>query len=163
MLKRTATRESPYAYEVSGLKNLFLYGIDVYRCSDCAVESPMIPRIAQLHRLITKHLLRKDGLLSGDQVRFLRRNAGLPAKNLAALLGVTPSHLSKVENGKHPHLGAAADRLVRAFAAVSVCGESSREALLMFSEKGLASQRRARTGRTNLFFLRDNRWHQQAA
>jgi len=57
-----------------------------------------------IHRadsLVAEHLAR-EGPISGDSFRFIRKAAGLTAVEIAALLDVTPEAISKWENGKNP-------------------------------------------------------------
>ncbi len=99
MSPRHATRERPYFYKLSGLDNVVLVGIDVYLCPKCSFEAPIIPRVAALHGVIAHDLTFKRGLLCGNEIRFLRKHAALPANQFARLIGITPQHLSRVENG----------------------------------------------------------------
>ena len=110
MIARQATLEDPYKYDLGG--GFQLLGITIFRCPQCKAEAPLIPKITQLHALMARMLAEKPSQLIGTEVRFLRKHAGLPAKDLADLLGVTPSHLSRVEADKDK-LGSSADRLVR--------------------------------------------------
>lgn len=113
MVERMATDESPYRYDLAG--GWLLSGIVVYRCPKCKSEAPLIPKIVQLHRLMANVLVQKPGPLAGSEIKFLRKNAGFPAKDFAALIGVTPSYLSRVENGapKHESFGPSVDKLAR--------------------------------------------------
>ena len=119
MVVKEATIARPYHYTLSGLKNAYLAGIEIRECPKCKIESPIIPRIAGLHDLIQKILVSKPALLTGDEIRFLRKNAGFSAKEFAEIIDETPSHLSRVERGKTSSLGAQADKLVRAIATVA--------------------------------------------
>src|SRR5216684_3404397 len=86
MTVRKTTKEQPYHYTISGLDNVFLVGIDVEECKECHIEEPIIPRMRELHQTIAKALLHKDALLTGKEIRFLRKNAGIPANRFAALI-----------------------------------------------------------------------------
>lgn len=108
-----ATIYSPYRYDLTGLKNVFLAGIAVYECAKCRKEVPIIPRAGKLHRVIARLLLDKPALLTGDEIRFLRKNAGISAKDFAAQLQTSAEHLSRVENGHYPSLGPTADKFAR--------------------------------------------------
>jgi len=156
-----ATVEAPYFYDLSGLRNAYLAGILVRQCPRCHAESPVIPRIAELHRVMARHLVHKPGLLRGDEIRFLRKHAGFPARKFAALLGVDPSHLSRVENGHIRALGPTADRLARAVAAATLDWKTARETLLRVAaeieEKSLREARQL-----PLFRLVRNRWQTAA-
>jgi DNA-binding transcriptional regulator YiaG len=89
------------------------------------VDSPRILRRGQLHNLIANDLLRRKGRLAGEEIRFLRRHAGLPSGRFAALLGIDPAHLSRVENGKVPTLGVPTDRLARLVAVGTLHGSGA--------------------------------------
>jgi len=129
--ERNATAAEPYAYAIGGLPGVLLIGIRLRKCDRCGAESLLIPRIEELHRLIARDLLRKQTLLTGDELRFLRKHAGFPAARFAALLGVTPAHLSRFENAhERNNLGAPADRLARALVAAASAGEDARKVLL---------------------------------
>jgi transcriptional regulator with XRE-family HTH domain len=94
------------------------------------VRVPIIPNVAQLHGLIAEKLLLKNGLLTGQEIRFLRKNAGLSGKDFARYIEVHPAHLSRVENGKgRDRLGAAPDKLACAIIAMYSCALMIREVL----------------------------------
>jgi|SRR5579862_4022207 len=147
MIERLATPDSPYPYTMSGLKSVFLVNIPIKKCSNpaCSAESVVIPRIAALHRSITEFLLQKPFLLSGNEIRFLRKEAGIAGKSLAAKLDVTPEYLSRVENGKSGKkrlkkeaFGPQADKLIRAIIAVSACHDQEARKLLLSEREMLA-------------------------
>jgi transcriptional regulator with XRE-family HTH domain len=159
-----STAEAPYPYDrLSGLRNVGLVGVSVERCLKCRAESPIIPRLGELHRLIVKALVNKPTSLAGDEIRFLRKNAGFAAQKFAALIGVDPSHLSRVETGKTRRLGASADLLARAVVlAESRGGDAVREVLLDEAKREQIRKREAKKSRTArqplLFTLEGNRW-----
>jgi putative zinc finger/helix-turn-helix YgiT family protein len=90
-------RRGNYKYTECGL-DVSLVGIIVFQCK-CGAIVPEIPAIAHLHRQIVFSLLKKDTLLSGSEIRFLRKMAGLSGVELAQLLGIHKTSLSKWENG----------------------------------------------------------------
>jgi putative zinc finger/helix-turn-helix YgiT family protein len=102
-----------YVYKESGLNNIFLTGITIYKCS-CGKTMPEIKNIDRLHRIIANAIIKKKTLLSGKEVRFLRKQMGLSAKELAGVLDVTPVTVSRWENESEP-LGVANDKLIRMF------------------------------------------------
>jgi DNA-binding transcriptional regulator YiaG len=131
MRERVATAARPYAYTLSGLDNVRLVGVQVRRCGKCGIELPIIPRIAELHRLIAKALVELQRPLRGQEIRFLRKYAGMAARDFAAMLGIRHEHLSRVENGRTATLGRPADRLTRAIAMLMVEDpEAARQVLL---------------------------------
>jgi len=75
MVTKKATMADPYRYEMSGLDNVFLAGIEVGRCGKCDARVPVIPKIEQLHKAIAKYLVFKKDLLSGKEIRFFLDSA----------------------------------------------------------------------------------------
>jgi transcriptional regulator with XRE-family HTH domain len=156
-----ATSEKPYRYLISGVKDLFLVGIFVASCPACKQESPIIPRMAELHRVIATSLLQKKEFLRGDEIKFLRKNAGFAAQDFAALLGITPSHLSRIENGKTKQLGSPADRLARLVAKAQINGDVTFEALKELASEKVLQVKEHATSQRELFKLEKNRWHRE--
>lgn len=101
-----------YQYRESGLETVLLTGIRVDVCPGCKAQFPEIPNIVGLHQAIASHLTRKPTSLTGTEFRFLRKEIGLKAKDLAQCLGVTDVSLSRWETGSSP-ITPAADRLLR--------------------------------------------------
>jgi transcriptional regulator with XRE-family HTH domain len=134
MEKRHASDEHPYIYKQSGLNNLILTGISVYTCSACHSEAPVIPQVSRLYEVLAEGIIRQNRLLRGDEIRFLRKHAGLPAAKFARLIGVTAEHLSRVENGHTKSFGKGTDRLVRAFTLTAKEGREARETLLRIAD-----------------------------
>jgi hypothetical protein len=164
VLQRAATPQKPYHYDLSGLKDVYLAGIIVENCPKCKTEAPIIPRIAELHAVIAKSLVDKPTLLIGEELRFLRKWAGFPAKQFAALLWIDASHLSRVENGKTRHLGAPADKLVRAMAMAASDKEFAKNILLHIAESRIQEKKRKPAGerKVPVFRLISNRWNKAA-
>jgi len=155
MKERETTPQSPYLYTLAGLPHVGLVGIVVRECSACAGIIPVIPRVGELHRVIADALVRKAAPLTGAEVRFLRKNAGFQSRKFAALIGVDPAHLSRVEHGKAPRLGAPADRLARAVVTAEACGgEDARKVLLQAAEERI----KQKANRRSTFKLEKNRW-----
>jgi transcriptional regulator with XRE-family HTH domain len=134
MERRLATEERPYSYKHSGLDGLLLYGIEIYSCAKCQGETPIIPRVTELYAVVADGIIRKGSALTGNEIRFLRKHAGLPAQKFAHLIGVTPEHLSRVENGHTKTLGKGTDRLVRALALMVKDGADARGTLLEIAD-----------------------------
>jgi transcriptional regulator with XRE-family HTH domain len=156
MVAREATVERPYRYDLSGLDNVFLAGITVYECPRCDIRVPVIPRIAQLHDVIAKGLLFKEGALSGREIRFLRKNAGMSAKEFARYIGIDSSHLSRIENGKLEHFSLATDKLARAVVAARSGTSGVRELLLEL-------KKRAKGQQLELFEVQKDHWQKRQA
>lgn len=133
MMVRRATIVHPYHFQESGLPDIYLSGVKVYQCPGCDEESGVLPQIESLMTGIAKTLLSKPGMLAGPEVRYLRKHANWQAKELAGFLGMDPAYFSRVENGKVPNLGDAADLLIRLLVReASMKEEHGREALDVF-------------------------------
>jgi hypothetical protein len=162
MVLRIASKDAPYAYTLSGLKDIFLSGIEVYRCPKCGGEAPCIPRIADLHRVIAHDLLKKSLRLRGDQVRYLRKFAGFPANEFAALLEINPSHLSRVETSKRNAFGKATDKLVRVIVMTATQEQYHKNVLMELAKGRIANRTAVKSGskpaQKPLFVLVSNRW-----
>jgi len=159
MVERRATRTNPYAYTLAGLPNVRLAGIRVRRCRKCGAEMPEIPRIQDLHRVIANLIVKKPGLLTGPEIRYLRKQAGFAAKQFAALIAIDPSTLSRVEAGKQK-LSKAPDRLARAVSVAVGDGEAARDVLLNVAEQLHAHNRKLKqgSGELDLFTLNQRTW-----
>jgi putative zinc finger/helix-turn-helix YgiT family protein len=151
-----ATSKRPYRYEMSGLDNIFLVGIEVRHCAKCDVRVPIIPKIEGLHKAIAKYLANKEELLSGKELKFLRKSAGIPAHQFAALLEIDAAHLSRVENEKTESFGAATDKLARAVAVAAADGEDVRNILLRIADQRIHEQRA-------VFSIKEDHWEKLAA
>ena len=101
-----------YPYTESGLKNVILKGIGAYECPRCKELQPVIRDIKKIHRHIAQQLIRKNSLLLGTELSFLRKEMKVKAKDLAQILGVHKVTISRWENEKE-RIGPACDRLIR--------------------------------------------------
>ena len=100
-----------YRYKESGLDNVYLKNIPVYECS-CGISYPSIFRIGRLNELIAETLLEKQTLLSGKEIKFLRKSLHIPSKEFSRDLGLNNTTLSKWEN-EHQQHSEINDRLIR--------------------------------------------------
>lgn len=164
IVERIATPDSPYHYTLSGLRNVFLAGITVRRCIQCAAESAIIPKVAELNRLIAQDLTCKAETLRGEELRYLRKFAGFSGKRFAALLEVNPSHLSRFENGAYKSLGKPADKLARALAMSAVDEDYMRKILLRVADDRIEAKKEMRRQKAirPTFRLIRNRWTKAA-
>ena len=89
-----------------------LLGIELIKCAHCGNVDPVIPSLDGLMDLVALNLISSRSLLSGEEVRFLRKYIGRSAHDFARLLHVDHTHLSKIENGRVV-IGAGLDKLVR--------------------------------------------------
>ncbi len=92
-------RLGEHHYTESGLDSVFLADVELWECL-CGEKAVGIPALPELHRVIGEALARKPALLTGPEIRFLRKNLGLASKDFADLLGVDKATVSRWENGK---------------------------------------------------------------
>ena len=103
-----------YNYTECGLSSVEILNVIVYHCDACGTDIPEMPAIEQLHLIIAIQLLTKDSLLSGEEIRFLRKMAGLTQAELASILKITPTRPSKWEKD-YELIGPANDLVLRSF------------------------------------------------
>lgn len=100
-----------YDYVECGLTSVKLTNVLIFEC-ECGAKVPEIPAIEALHQIIALDLLRKDSLLSPEEVRFLRKMSGLTQSELAQMMGVDRTRPSKWESSEST-IGKESDRLLR--------------------------------------------------
>ena len=105
------SKEENYHYKECGLPRVFLEGITIHQCG-CGAVNPEIPAISALHRYIGLELIQKKTLLSGEEIRYLRKLSGLDQGHLARVMDVAQETVSRWEKGKKP-IGAKSDRQIR--------------------------------------------------
>jgi DNA-binding transcriptional regulator YiaG len=127
MATRTATKVKPYVYRGSGLDGVLLVGIKVHECGSCG-PAPEIPQIRELHKVLTHWILEKPKKLTGKELRYLRKHAGIAAVRFAEQLGIRPEHLSRVENG-HREVSNQLDKLARVIVALGIENKDVRDVL----------------------------------
>lgn len=108
----TATPARPFHLLTSGLPNVYLAGVKYWVCRECGRQTVEIPAVKSLLFAIAESLVKKEGILTGPEVRFLRKEVGKKAADFAALINKTPEHFSKLENDQL-HLTEDTDKLVR--------------------------------------------------
>ena len=112
------------------LPGVIVEGVKIYRCQACGEEEEGFERLEELIHLIGQTLLKKEGRLSGPELRFLRKMMGWSGRDFASRMGVTPEQVSRWENGHEP-VGASNNMLVRALIALD-------EQLVDYSSQSLA-------------------------
>ena len=104
-------RVGEHHYLESGLDDIILGGVEIYSCS-CGEEVVSIPSVPKLHALIGQALIEKGSLLTGSEIRFLRKNVGLTGKRLADIMAVANATISRWESGAQA-VSRSHDRLLR--------------------------------------------------
>ena len=102
-----------YHYAESGLDNVTLTNLTIYICV-CGEKMPVISDIQGLHKTIAMAIVKSKTILTGEQIRFLRKEIGLKAVEFSKLLSVNKVSVSRWETGKEP-LGRSNDKLIRLF------------------------------------------------
>jgi putative zinc finger/helix-turn-helix YgiT family protein len=105
--------QTDYPFEESGLRNVVLRNVGVARCEECGNEDVLIPHLDELMRVLALAVISQPYPLRGEDVRFLRKYVHMTQVQLAELLDVDKTTLSKWEtNDDKP--GRQSDRLIRA-------------------------------------------------
>jgi len=94
------------------LPQVMVDGLEQGRCVNCNETLNSYPRWSELSRQVVASLVGKTTRLTAGEFHFLRLKIGLKAQDLAGILGVTPSQVSRWENEAAP-ISALADRLLR--------------------------------------------------
>lgn len=128
-----STREN-YRYSESGLSNVVLENVEIYRCAQCGVERVAIPRIEGLHRALAHAIIEKSFKLTPEEIRFLRTHLDWSGVDLAEHIGVTASSVSRWENGREP-IGSTAERALRLMVLAREPGNYSLDRLAELSDE----------------------------
>lgn len=99
------------AYPESGLENVQLLNVPIWRC-ESGHEEVEVPNVEQLHDLLAHQVVRQPAPLSSRDIRFLRRRLRLSARDFSSRMGWTPEWQSQLENG-HQVATRTADLLMR--------------------------------------------------
>jgi putative zinc finger/helix-turn-helix YgiT family protein len=137
-------KDKPYEYTECGL-DVILLGITQYVCNSCGEEYAALPHPEKLHKAIGLYVCKKKkALLLPEEIKFLRKELNLKAKDLASSLGVDDSTVSRWENGKK-QIGEGSDRLLRALylgCVADPCEEKDRCSNILDVFKSFPSQRK---------------------
>ena len=105
-------KDKPYIYKDGGIEAT-IYGLTQYHCAACDETFTPIPTPQKLHRAIGQVICEKNkGLLTGEEIRFLRKSLDMKATELAQVMGTDASTISRWENNKK-EIGDSNDRLLR--------------------------------------------------
>ncbi len=106
--------EGSYHFTESGLENAYLEGdgVRAFRCPGCGEESVSIQGVSRVMDVLAEAVADKEDRLLGAEVRFLRKRIPMKAIEFAGLLGMDPSALSRVENGRDT-VSSHVDRMTR--------------------------------------------------
>lgn len=136
LVVREATSEAPYSYNIYGL-DVLLANLVVEQCEECEAPTTALPAFIPLLKEIQEALLSSPSFLSGSEIRFLRKKMRWQSQDLAVLLGVTPSHLSRLEHGHVGNGSGALDKLLRCVVAAGAGSDQVRELMSWMSIRPL--------------------------
>lgn len=108
------TSRRNYRYKESGLSNVVLENVELRRCPRCGEEELVLPRIAELHRVLAKAIAEKLESLSGDEIRYLRKYLGWSGEDFSKYFGVTRETVSRWETCAR-RMSVTAERLLRLY------------------------------------------------
>jgi transcriptional regulator with XRE-family HTH domain len=98
-----------FQYRLSGLDNIYLHGgVTRIGCRGCGESYTLIEAEQQLTSVIALGLLLRPAILSGSEMRFLRKTCQLSQIELAGKLGIT--RRAVLEREKRPNPGLRADQ-----------------------------------------------------
>ncbi len=118
-----------YKYLECGLDGIILKnGYDEYETEHGKAVG--IHNLEGLHDAIGMHLICNKPVLSGKEVRFLRKELELSQVELANLLGTSEPSVRSYENGRTKKTPAPFDRLLRSLYAEKVNGQGEIRELL---------------------------------
>jgi putative transcriptional regulator len=90
-----------HRFKESGLDHVILHGVKQYSCGVCGEVVFEYGNINQLNMLIADTLLRKNGNLTGKEIRFLRTHVGYSGEMFARMIGLKDkTSLSRIETGR---------------------------------------------------------------
>lgn len=104
--------EKDYKYEENGLSNIYLNVVELYYCQDCKIKLPRLEKVLTLHKAIARAIVLQPVPLNGADIRFLRTERRLKAKELAKLLRVDAATVSRWETNVQ-ELRSQSDALIR--------------------------------------------------
>jgi putative zinc finger/helix-turn-helix YgiT family protein len=99
-------------YDASGLDNIVISGAKVYHCDNCGERYLQYGNLEEIDAAIADALLKKEGSLTGKEIRFLRTWKGYSGQQFAKLLNSSAAHLYRIE-AENGSANDKFDRLVR--------------------------------------------------
>ena len=104
--------EGIYPYKESGLDNVVLVDVPIFKCPSCHEKEVEIPCLEELHQLIAFLIIFSPVPLKRKEARYLRKHLGYTADELARYLGLTRVTVTRWETGKI-NIGLSHDKALR--------------------------------------------------
>lgn len=102
--EKLVIRRAPHPYVESGLKNVVLVNVPARQCEKCGTSELLIPRMAELHRLLAQVLCKKPAPLSAEEDQETEGGAGHVSRagRRRSLVGVRGSCCCEVSTEPAP-------------------------------------------------------------
>ncbi len=104
------TRREFHHFLLSGLPNVYVENMQVSYCRSCGDKSVTVP--PGLMQALNEAVVLKPGLLTGAEIKYLRKDLDMKVVDFAALLGVDDMAVSRWESGNEK-ITPAMDLLIR--------------------------------------------------
>lgn len=151
---RTTTVADPWDASALGLVRTALVGVRTWRCLRCGDRDVEMARIPELLRVAEHSIAVQPWALAGQEIRWLRLACSMAGNEFAALIGVSPATLSRVERGRQS-FSASMDLLVRL---VWAAHTGDREAATAIVAQAAGGGTVPRPAEPRLLRLRAGRW-----
>ncbi len=116
-------RKGEYRYTECGLNSVWLKDVLVFHCTKCNAIVPEIHAAGVLHWVIALRVLRKKTLLTGSELRFLRKMCGYSVIEFGEIMGSDRTVVSRWET--HNTHGEGTDRTVRLLTILKLAREAT--------------------------------------
>ena len=156
-----ATDSEPFHFVNSGLSNVYLVGIKYFTC-ECGEVVAEIPAIKSLMRLIARDIVASPESLSGEEIRFLRKRAGIKSANFAKLIGVEAETFSRFENDKQSP-SEPVDKLIRLTYALNCDDVEFSEHAMNLLRAALEEWRKRKLQSKIVLKMQNNEWSEALA
>lgn len=128
--------KAEHVEDLGGVVVKVLNAVVVQRCSACGEEMTGIPDLPGLARAAAMARALNPAILSGKEIKFIRRALDMSQKQFAEMMDLSPEHVSRWENDRNG-VGSASEKLVRH----NACALLQIEGLCEYDPKAIANMR----------------------